>query len=214
MKTSLLKSLSPVLLLVPILAGGSAQAATGSCSLSNLAACNVTLDDVQFSNFSFTGFTAVAGDMFNIEGYPSGAGGVALSFSPNRVANTSGNFMYTATLLNGKTFNQAQANLTGSTLGGGSMNTTFSSAGLPTSATSTSGMGTTVGFNSGLTTQTFTQAFGFSFTAAPDNLTNVGATFTATTPSSTSVPGPVPFIGAVAAFGFSRKLRSRIRSAA
>jgi hypothetical protein len=212
MKISLLKGLSPFLLLAPILAGGSAQAATGSCLLSNLTSCNMTLDNVQYSGFSFTGFTADTDDVFNLEGYSNGAGAVSFGPSPNRAANTAGSFSYTATLLSGLTFYEAQSNLTGSTLGGGSRTTTLTSPGLtgPVTTMSTSAF---VPFNSGLTTQTFTQSFSFTFNSSPDNLSAVGGSFTATTQGS-AVPGPVPFIGAAAAFGFSRKLRSRIRSAA
>jgi len=211
MKSAILKGLSPILIFAPIIAGGSAQAATTSCNLTNLAGCNVTLDNVQYSNFSFTGFTPVAGDTFNLEGYLSGAGAASLSLTPNRAVSIDGSFTYTATLLSGLTFNQAQSNMTGSTLGGGTRTTTLNSSGL-TAPVTTSGTSTDVAFNPGLTAQTFIQTFDFNFNAAPDNLTAVGGSFNAT--QASTVPGPVPFIGAAAASGFSRKLRARIRSAA
>jgi len=213
MKSTILKSLTPILLFAPIIAGGSAQAATSSCSLASLNTCNITLDNVQYSDFSFSGFTASNDDVFNLEGYLSGAGAASLSFSPNRVASTSGTFSYKATLLSGLTFNEAQSNLTGSTLGGGSRTTTLTSPGLTGPATTMSGSSVDVPFNPGLTSQTFTQTFNFSFAMAPDNLSAVGGSFNAI-PASTPVPGPLPLMGAAAAFGFSRKLRARIRSAA
>jgi hypothetical protein len=134
-----------------------------------------------------------------------------LSLTPNRAVSTGGSFTYTATLLSGLSFNKAQANMTGSTLGGGSRVTTLNSSGL-TAPITTDGLSGDVAFNPGLTTQTFTQTFEFNFNAAPDNLSAVGGSFNAT--QASTVPGPVPFIGAAAAFGFSRKLRARIRSAA
>jgi len=213
MKSTILKSLAPILLFAPIIAGGSAQAATGSCSLSNLLLCNITLGNVQYSNFRFSGFTASTDDVFNLEGYGSGAGATSLSFSPNRAASTTGTFSYTATLLSGLTFNKAQSNITGSTLGGGSRTTTLDSPGLTAPVTTTSGSSSNVAFNPGLTSQTFTQTFGFTFSMDPDNLSAVGGSFNAT-PATTAVPGPLPLMGAAAAFGFSRKLRARIRSAA
>ena len=213
------KKFSTLLLIAPILAAGSAQAASGSCSLSTLGDCNITLDNVQYSGFSFTGITPVAGDVFNLAGFSNGAGTVSLSFSPDRLEDIpqipTASFSYTATLLSGLTFNQAQANLTGSTLGGGSYSTTLSAAQLPTSPTSTGGAGAFQDFNAGFATQTFTQAFDFNFAANPDSLTSVGGSFTANAPApSATVPGPVPLLGATAAFAFSRKLRSRIRLAA
>jgi hypothetical protein len=222
-KTRVFKKFSTLLLIAPILAAGSAQAATGSCTLTNLAACNITLDNVQYSNFSFTGFTPAPGDgdVFNLSGFSNGAGSVSLSFSPDRIADITPNpptpaasFSYTATLLSGLTFNQAQANLTGSTLGGGSFSTTLSAAQLPTSPTSIGGPGALQNFNPGFTSQTFTQTFRYDFAASPDTLSQVGGSFNANPPAPATVPGPVPLLGATAAFAFSRKLRSRIRLAA
>lgn len=215
-KSRVFQKLSPILLIAPVLvAGSAAQAATATCALTNLGACNITLDNVQYSNFSFSGFTPVTGDLFNLAGFTTGAGTVSLSFSPDRVTNTSGTFTYTATLLNGKTFNKAQANITGSSLGGGSFATTLAAAQLPTSATSTGGPGPLQNFNPGFATQQFTQGFGFNFSSAPDSLTSVGGSWTAvSSASATGVPSPMPLLGAAAAFGFSRKLRSRIRLAA
>ena len=215
-KFGIFKKLSAFLLIAPILSAGSSQAASGSCSLASLASCNITLDNVQYSGFSFAGFTAAPGDTFNLAGFASGAGIVSLSFTPDRVVDIpAGSFAYTATLLSGRTFNQAQANLTGSTLGGGDYSTTLSAAQLPTSATSNGGAGSFKSFNPGFSTQTFSQTFNFNFVSAPDSVSQVGASFTAQQPAPPSgVPGPVPLLGAAAAFGFSRKLRSRIRLAA
>lgn len=61
--------------------------------------------------------------------------------------------------------------------------------------------------------------FGIDFSAGIVTLSNPGPTqqvrgtpvFTPDSPSS-SVPGPLPLFGAAAAFGFSRKLRDRLKS--
>ncbi|MFM7640271.1 MAG: hypothetical protein ACKO45_01760 [Cyanobium sp.] len=202
------KKLPALLLIAPVLAAGSAQAATSSCNLSSLGTCNVTLGNVTYSGFGFTGITPVGGDVFNLAGFSNGAGQVSLSFSPNRVVDIpSAQFTYTATLSGGLSFNKAQANLTGSTLGGGNYSTTLSAPQLPISATSTGGAGSFQNFTPGLTSQTFTQVYSFDFVNDPDDLASVGGSFTA------EVPAPLPLFGAAAAFGFSRKLRSRIRSA-
>jgi hypothetical protein len=58
-----------------------------------------------------------------------------------------------------------------------------------------------------------TQPMGILVSQAANGVTAV-VTFAAVqppTPSSTSVPGPLPLFGAAAAFGFSRKLRNRIK---
>jgi hypothetical protein len=59
----------------------------------------------------------------------------------------------------------------------------------------------------------YSQPMGILLSQAANGITAV-VTFAAVqppTPSSTSVPGPLPLFGAAAAFGFSRKLRNRIK---
>ncbi|MEB3335378.1 MAG: hypothetical protein VKP70_10370 [Cyanobacteriota bacterium] len=211
MKSSSKLSLAlPPLLLVASMFGGSAKAADAFCSLSNLSSCNMTLDNVVFSNFSFSGFTPNSGDVFNLSGTSTAGGTANLSFAPARTASIAGGtFSYTATLLNGYMFSKAQANLTGATLNGSSMSTQLSSSGLPVSATSTNGFGTPVSFNPNLTTQTFTQTFAFNFAGGADNITQAGGIWNAT-----PVPGPLAVVGVGAAMGFSRKLRQRVRQSA
>lgn len=187
-----------------ILGFGNAEAAP--CNLADLAgnpaACNQTIGDQVFSDFSFSSFSANS-STFNLV-----SGSVSLDVSPDATASVAGSFTYKVTLLNGRKFLLAQSNISGSTLGGGSYSTSLSSSGLPLPATSTSGAGLPVSFNSGLTSQVFTQTFNFSYNNSPDTLQNLGASFTTTA----AVPGPVPVLGASLAFGFSRKLRKRIKS--
>jgi hypothetical protein len=59
-----------------------------------------------------------------------------------------------------------------------------------------------------------------TFTATLDNLSGLGietlqSTYVVTdAPATPAVPGPLPIFGAAAAFGFSRKVRNRIKAAA
>ncbi len=106
-------------------------------------------------------------------------------------------------------FDKAQANLTGATLDGSSMETTLASSGLPTSATSTNGFGSNVSFTPGLTSQTFTQTFSFTYVGGADNFTQVGGVWNAK-----PVPGPLSVVGAGMAMGFARKLRQRVKVSA
>jgi hypothetical protein len=214
------------LLLAPALWSGSAHALTGSCLLSNLSGCNLNLDGVIFSNFSFTGFIAAASDSFELEGNTLGDtatgnrnGNVALVFSPVRNSQIlNGSFTYTVTLTPNATSARAfnTATVSGNvvtTENGGSFTTEKTSSGLPVPATyqETNGTGSLVPatFNRSLTGQTFIQKFTFNPTA-PDSLTRVRGTWT----TYAATPGPLPLLGAATAFGLSRKIRSRIRSAA
>ena len=187
------------------------EAKAASCLLSNLASCDQVIGDRTYSAFGFSGFTASGADSFSVT-----SGSVSLNFSPDRTADIpSGQFSYTVTLAGGNSFNKVQSNLTGSTLGGGSFNTSLSATGLAAPATAANGNnpGATQSFGASTTTAAFVQAFVFDYTANPDTLSSVGGSFT-TLLDTTSVPGPLPVLGAGAAFGFSRKLRKRIKQAA
>ena len=188
------------------------DSAAAQCLLSNLNSCNQTTGDLTFSDFNFSGFTADSLDYFDVSS-DGISGTVTLNFVPlQRASISTGTFGYTVSL-SGRNFNSAEAFLTGSTLGGASYSTTFKSSGLSVSATARNGAspGTVRAFDSLLTSQMFTQDFVFR-TSASGNLSTVGASFDTT--QATSVPGPLPILGAGAAFGFSRKLRKRIKQAA
>ena len=200
-----------------VLQAGESKAAT--CLLNNLASCDQTIGDLVFSNFSFAGFAA-GGNTFTITNpAPGTSGSVSLNFAPSDLtASTTGSFGYNISLLSGRTFAVAESNITGATLGGGSYSTSLSSSGLIAPANSANGNspGSTSSFNSGLTSQVFTQSFVFTAVNGGgqiDTLSNLGAAI-GTTSQGTKVPGPLPVLGAGAAFGFSRKLRNRIKQAA
>jgi len=189
----------------------SGQAQAAPCFLQSLGSCDQTINDYVFSNFSFSGFTATATDAFDITSPSNSSYQVQISWSPVRTTPVNGTFSYTVSLLNGRTFNTAQANVTGNF---GSFGNTLSSSGLLTSATTTNGTGPAQNFNPNLTSQTFTNTFSSSTTQPNDFFFNsVGAAVTSTAPGTATVPGPLPLLGAGVAFGFSRKLRHRIKAA-
>jgi hypothetical protein len=199
------------------LLAGQAHAAN-PCSLAALVgppgdatACDFTGSDFKVTNVSVTGFTPSAFDnlVYTLSGNDLQA---QLNFVLGRTTATSGTLSYTIELLNSRTFDTAQANITGNN---GNFSTSTASTGLASAATSTGGPGSTVSFNSGLTIQTFTQ----SFSAAPNGSLafNSLGTIYSTAPGGgggAGVPGPLPILGAGAAFGFSRRLRNRIKVAA
>ena len=205
------------LLLAPACLSGPAQAAT--CLASALATCNLIENNVQFSNFSFSGYTPNATDVFELSGYSNGAGIVTLDFVPDRFTATVGSFTYTVTLLPTPlfyyTFNQASASANAPFLDSlSSVTTSLASSGLPVSATYTktgeTESSTRVAFNPQLRSQIFTQSFNINPASAPDRVTAVSGLWIA---KANPVPGPLPLLGAATAFGLSRKLRCRIRSA-
>jgi hypothetical protein len=208
------------LLLAPTLIASPAH--SGSCLLSNLPACNITENNIQFSNFSFTGFTANADDRFTFTANSNGnrGGTVALQFDPVRDSSVAGSFSYTATLLPSPLYNYTFQDITPGAQAtffepGSTLSSSVASSGLIGTATlSKAGTGSTsttpASFQPQLTSQIFTQSFNL-VSVNSDNLASIGASWRA---RANPVPGPLPLLGAATAFGLSRKLRSRIRSAA
>ena len=73
----------------------------------------------------------------------------------------------------------------------------------------------TAGSPSTFTSNTISSAFTNTFQVTTNAFTQFDNSMTqqASTAPPSSVPGPLPILGAGAAFGFSRKLRSRIKAA-
>ena len=178
-----------------------------------------TVGDKIYSDFSYTGFatTVPANNLVTIS--ESGTGGLQHTIG---MMNTTGwtsatsTFNYKVTIASGpNTFDMWAA--TGSSSIIGSM---FDSTVTATSSTPNpnpnmvSGAFTTAmspsTFTNGTTTSDFTNTFNVSNNA----FTSFDNSIIQKAPPTGSVPGPLPLLGAGAAFGFSRRIRSRIKAAA
>jgi hypothetical protein len=171
------------------------------------AQCSHSETDFEVTDVTLTGSGFTFGAMDNI-GYTLIGNSLQaqLGFVPSNAAPLSGTISYKVTLKNGRTFDNAFANITG----GGVTLTNLTSSNLSGTATSTGGNGAAVGFSpSGLTMQVFSQTFSAS---SPGSLSSVGGIYNTTGPLT--APGPLPLLGVGAAFGFSRKLRRRIQLSA
>jgi len=211
------------LLLAPAFLPESAHANTITCT-APFNTCGGTDDSVIFSNFSFSpGFTILPDDRIRLIGNPDGSGSVTYLFDPFRdtstVGSNVGSFTYTATLIPAgpaaiRTFVEAKVDSASNLSGLGTVTSSLSSSGLSPSAAYSKTGGVTapqvIGiFQPYITSQTFTQSFDLNLNVG-DNVITVTHNWTA----KVEVPGPLPLLGAATAFGLSRKLRSRIRSAA
>jgi hypothetical protein len=205
------------LLLAPAILTGAAHART--CNANNLANCNLTDGKVQYSNFSFSpGFIPNANDSFSLLGFADGSGSMAFNLDPGR-NEVNASFTYTVTLLQGPQFTHAfrRANVgaSGENIGAGvTIDTTLNASGLTqASYTRTGNTETAVEgvFGPGITSRTFTQSF--SIVPAGNNDARLFTVSNDWNTNSEPIPGPLPLLGAVTAFGLSRKLRRRIRSA-
>jgi hypothetical protein len=189
------------------------------CFANNLSGCDLTDGRVQYSNFSFSpGFIPSATDAFSLLGFADGSGSLAFNLvAPRNSVNAS--FTYTVTLLPDPlftyTFDQAQVDANSNILGGGTVSTDLTATGLSATTYTRTGNNTSTStgtFSPNLTSRTFTQ--NFSIVPAGNAAARLNTVSNQWSTKSLPVPGPLPLLGAATAFGLSRKLRSRIRSAA
>ena len=142
----------------------------------------------------------------------------SLTFTPSTGPSgpASSSYSYTFTSKSGFRLNAAQTN---TTLGLGATATTNTLSGPVFSAPNASGVVSTGGnvsavgsLNPKLVSATFTSAYNV---ATGEDLITVTDTFgVQAIPAGTGVPAPLPLLGAGVAFGFSRKVRQRIKSVA
>jgi len=195
----------------------------------NAGTCTASIGDKIFKNISLTGFTARAGDriLFQVLNAPLGtAYALDYSFAPGLQGNapdTSGVLNYEVDVepsfvAAGFGISAVQANITGGNLSGGSFSTSLTSTGLLLPTTLVAGSSPNINpsvvgsYNPIITNPKFTQAFSVTG-GQTDTITKFGIQLIQQSPPA-PVPSPLPILGAGAAFGFSRKLRRRIRTVA
>jgi len=171
-----------------------------------------TVGDKTYSNFSYTGFTASDAAQNVVNMSESGPGGLQHTIG---MMNTSGwtsasnTFSYTVSIASGpNTLNQWAATGSSSLIGSGFTSTVTATNSAPSpnpnsaiNAFSTVGSPST--FNAGTTSSAFVNTFNVStvgFTSFDNSLTQAA-------PTASATPGPLPILGAAAAFGSVRKLR-------
>jgi hypothetical protein len=206
------------LLLAPAFLTGTAHAR--SCLANDLASCNLIDGNVRFSDFSFSGgFTPTANDSFSLLGFGDASGSLAFNLVPGGRNAVNASFTYTVTLLPSPlfvhTFVDANVGANGDIASGVTIASNLSATGLSTTSFTKTGNDTTAvkgTFIPNLTARTFTQTF--SIDPAGNNDARLFTVSNDWSTKSSPVPGPLPLLGAATAFGLSRKLRSRIRSAA
>jgi hypothetical protein len=183
---------------------GESKAALFECFLNNLSACGGQLGDKNFTGFNLTdlvGYTPSATDTLTIT-EADGVWTVETRFTPSLI-NKSGTLNYNIAIVGTNfTFKETEVNVGGSTQAPrASVLSTMT--GIDPFLTNT-GIAQTRPF----TTKPSSIAVSQKFTAANRTLNSFTTTYTQ------NVPGPLPLLGAAAAFGFSRRLRSRIKTSA
>jgi hypothetical protein len=190
-------------------AGESKAAGDFECFLSSLATCSGLVGDKNFTGFSLTGFTARAGDKISVTEY-EGVWSVQTIFSPQTTGNVNGTLNYNVAITGTPfTFATAAVNVNGSngiTAGNPKVISTMTGIPLVPSFTADAVSPPTVRT---FANNTKTIAVSQNFTASGGRRLSAF-----TTDFTQNVPAPLPLLGAGAAFGFSRRLRSRIKNSA
>lgn len=205
-----------------ILSAGSAQAAVQvvECTFVNFSGCAVALGDKTFSNFLTDYSPAQTADKISIEwndgGSPLTPAGdfwtILLDFTPNAQITSTKFLSYDVAITDPDwVFSTAEADST-VTLLGGTTTAKFAFTGLiPASPgptlTSTNGSKVATTAVNDATKINVNTSF---VSTVPAQYDSISLTFDQR-PKSTTVPGPLPLLGAGAAFAYSRKLRSRIK---
>ncbi len=185
-------------------------------------AADITVGDKTLSGFDFSGMIVDQFDRMIFTQVTDFEYQFQYNFSPVQRSNSSGSFSYNVAitpvgLAQGNTFWKAQSNVTGSTFTNGSFETTVTTNPAIVPATSGSSPLTNPSvdsfFGPGVTSALFTQSFTVAGGPNAALVNSLGVTLTQRRPS-TEVPGPLPILGAGAAFGLSRKMRRRIKQVA
>jgi hypothetical protein len=204
LKPGISRSLTGAALLISAAAlinAGESKAATFECFLSSLSACGGIIGDKDFTDFEISGYTPNANDKVTVMKLDDvWQVGVALNSFINKTGTLKYNVAVTGTNF---TFNETSVSVSGST-----------TAVRPSVASTMTGITPFTTNTAGSQTRTFATkptsiAVSQVFTAAPSRSIN-----SFTTTYTQNVPGPLPLLGAAAAFGFSRRLRSRIKTSA
>jgi len=196
---------------------GDSKAAPVFCYLSNLASCSFTDGTFTANSFTITPSTGWSGpvppfplDYVTID-VMNGALQINTAFAPNKSVPGGATLKYNASTI-GLPFQQAFT--TSSVAGippiaGGTTNVTSTLTGLPNPLVSINAMVDsglfTVPVQSTMVSSVFT-------TGGSGNIGNFVITLTPGSPVANNVPGPLPILGAGAAFGFSRRMRRRINT--
>jgi len=199
--------------------GNGTSTASFSLSLINSdPALTCTVGDKTYSNFSYTGFVSSDPLQNTVNMSESGVSGLQHTIG---MMNTSGwtsasnTFNYTITVTTpGYLLDQWAATGSSSILGSGFTSTVTATNSAPSpNPNGAVNAFTTVGSPSTFTAGTLTSAFTNTFNVTSQGFTSFDNSVNQKFATS-SVPGPLPILGAGAAFGFSRRLRSRIKAAA
>ena len=207
LKPGISRSLTGAALLLTATAlinAGESKAAELECFLSSLSTCSGLVGDKNFTGFSLSGFTPRANDKLYVSMF-GGYYSVQTNFSPSTTGPVNGRLMYNVAIVGTPfTFDEVEVSVSGGPTSTGNPLITSNITSISSFATDSS-TSSVKSFADNIKTIAVDQRFTALGTR---RLSSFTTTFTQ------NVPGPLPLLGGAAAFGFSRRLRSRIKTSA
>jgi MYXO-CTERM domain-containing protein len=193
---------------------------TGSFLLSNAAGMSCTIGDKTYSNFSYTGFASsdLAQNVVNMS--ESGAGALQHTIGMQNTAgwtSASNTFSYTISIASGSNLLDKWAATGSSSIIDSGFTSTVTATNSSPSPNPNGAVNafSTVGSPSIFNAATTSSAFVNTFTVTNNAFTSFDNSVIQKDPTTTTAtPGPLPLLGAGAAFSLSRRIRNRIKLAA
>ena len=182
---------------------GSAKAAL-TCTFGNLSSCNAPENNITFSSFNVTGTGYDSTDQISISFINPNLYAISFNFASSGQPagnNSTGSISFTATAASGFAFLNAQSN---SDILNPAASVTTTLSGLPGSLITSGSLVGPNSFNQGVASTNIVSTWAVNATGVLSNF-SLGL-------RTQPAPSPLPILGAASAFGFSRKLRRRIKS--
>ena len=204
-KFSTLIGAAAVAAIAPVVLSAGEAKALLTCTFSNFSGCNQTLGNATFSGFNVSGTGFQATDELQI----SQVGDIYEIFADYTPGGTrltgSGQLSFLITLSDGRFTTGQSDTIVGAGTGNFNFTSTLSGLGSPLLNTNTSTDGP--------------KPFASSVSATSvliswDQNSSTRTAFSSILSVGTEVPGPLPLLGAASAFGFSRRMRQRIKARA
>lgn len=195
--------------LLSVLAPSSAKAVL-NCTFGSTAGCTSSPEsNLQFSNFSFSGAGVESADAIQISKTgPGESYTIALNAAGGGQFDADANITYKLTPLNGYKLKLYGASSTVNVLDSPLFSFVYNGSNLPSTLTTTGNTVGPVNFSSPLTSSDIVLTWNNGASTAS------GTSFFVSLEAPSTVPGPLPLLGAASAFGFARKLRKRTQASA
>ncbi len=188
------------------------ESKAAECNIINLASCNLLqTGDKKLLNLNLNGYAPGADDKINFTG--SGIGLYVVSFNFGNPVALNNSFSYDVMIIGTDTFKDVGSDSDTNVIPGSTSTSSQTITGITLPQVSFNGSGVPMEDFSPTNLQMINVSIGTATTGGA-TFNNFSTKFFQRSAPTQRVPGPLPLLGIGAAFGFSRKLRNRIKFSA